>query len=124
MGDITTITAAQWWRSKRLKYNQGLLWAGLVAFILYCVLGPIFIAPHEEFEETLVEMIFQGVAYLIMMGVANLFYILGWLIDIALNKSNSQLFRRRLFSVGFWFSCALPSLVILSVMVRFFVYGK
>lgn len=115
---------ARWWRSKRIQYNKGLLWAGLVAFALYCVLGPIFIAPHEEFEETLVEIIFQGVGYLIMMGIANLFYTLGWLSDVTVNRRNSQRFRERLFAVGFWFSVALPPLVILSVMARFYLYGS
>jgi hydrogenase-4 membrane subunit HyfE len=92
----------QWWSFKRIKYNKGLLIAGVVAFILYCILGPIFIAPHAvEFEETIFEMAFQGVAYLIMIVIANVFYTLGSLIDISLNTNNSQRFRNRLFSLGY-----------------------
>lgn len=108
----------------RLKYNIGLMIAGFIAFLLYCILGPIIIAPHEEFEETLFEMAFQGIAYLIMMGLANIFYTLGWMIDSSYNTSNSQLFRKRLFWLGYWFSFALPILFILSVMVRFLTMGK
>ena len=112
----------QWWSSKRIKYNKGLLIAGVVAFILYCTLGPIFIAPHAvEFEETIFEMAFQGVAYLVMMVIANVFYTLGSLIDLSLNTNNSQPFRERLFALGYWFSVVLPSLIILSIILRFYL---
>ena len=123
--DTEILSAAkQWWWRMRLKYNIGLMIAGFIAFLLYCILGPIIIAPHEEFEETLFAMAFQGIAYLIMMGLANIFYTLGWMIDSSYNTSNSQLFRKRLFWLGYWFSFALPILFILSVMVRFLTMGK
>ena len=118
------LDSRKWWLSNRYKYNRGLIIAGFVAFILYCVLGPIIIAPHEEFEETIFEMAFQGVAYLIMMGIANLIYSLGWLIDVSFNKNDNQLFRVRLFALGYWFSMVLPILLILSVMARFLIWGK
>lgn len=119
-----SFTARQWWQSNRLKYNRGLIIAGFIAFLLYCTLGPIIIEPHEEFEETIFEIAFQGFAYLIMMGLANIFYTLGWVIDSSFNKNNSQIFRKRLFALGYWFSFALPILLILSVMVRFLIWGK
>jgi hypothetical protein len=114
----------QWWLSHRLKYNKGLIIAGVIAFFLYCILGEIFIAPHEEFEETAFEMAFQGLLYLIMIGIANAFYSLGYLTDIFFNRNNSQLFRERLFALGYWVSFSLPILLTLSVMVRFFIWGK
>lgn len=92
--------------------------------MLYCILGEIIISKYEEFEETIFEMAFQGVAYLIMMGLANAFYTLGWLIDLSFNKSNSQSFRNRLFAVGYWFSFSLPILIILAVMARFLIWGQ
>ena len=112
-----------WWGAKRWKYNKGLIIAGFIAFILYSILGPIFIAPHEEFEETLFTIAFQGIFYLIMIGVANVFYNLGWLLDVNFNKTNSERFRVRLFALGYWFSFALPNLLILSVMMQFAIWG-
>ncbi|MDO3641601.1 hypothetical protein [Mucilaginibacter sp. L3T2-6] len=53
----------QWWWSKRLKYNIGLIISGFVAFMLYCLLGEAIIAPKEEFEVTLFTIFFQGRAY-------------------------------------------------------------
>jgi len=113
-----------WWRYNRYNYNKGLLIAGFTAFILYCILGEIIIAPHEEFEETIFEMAFQGGGYFFMMILANIFYSLGWIVDISFNKNNSRLFRERLYALGYWFSLALPILLILSVMVRFLIWGK
>jgi hypothetical protein len=124
MNEETLLNARLWWFSKRLKYNKGLIIAGFIAFMLYCILGPIIIAPHEEFEETIFEMAFQGTAYLMMMGIANIIYTSGWLIDISFNKNNSNLFRERLFALGYWFSFSLPILLILSVMARFLIWGK
>jgi hypothetical protein len=114
----------QWWWSKRCQYNKGLIIAGFVAFLLYCFLGPIIIAPHEEFEETIFEMVFQGGLFFIMMCIANVFYTLGWIVDISFNKNNALRFRERLFAFGYWFSFALPILLILSVMARFLIWGK
>jgi len=114
----------QWWWFQRCRYNKGLLISRFIAFILYCALGPFIIGPHEEFEETIFEIAFQGFGYLIMMGIANLLYTFGWIIDIGFNTNNSQVFRERLFALGYWFSFSLPILLILSVMVRFLIWGK
>ena len=122
--EVITVSSRQWWWSKRCKYNKGLIVSGFIAFLLYCILGPIFIEPHEEFEETILEMAFQGVLYLFMMGLANLCYTSGSLVDVALNKNNSQKFRERLFAIGYWFSFSLPILFILSIMVRFLIWGQ
>ncbi|MDR3695829.1 hypothetical protein [Mucilaginibacter sp.] len=118
------LNARKWWWLKRGKYNKGLILSGFIAFLLYCILGPIFIAPHTEFEETLFEMAFQGIFYGFMMVLANVFYTSGWLIDLLFNKSNSEPFRRRLFALGYWFSFTLPISLILWVMTRFFIWGK
>ncbi|MCR8561268.1 hypothetical protein KXD93_26685 [Mucilaginibacter sp. BJC16-A38] len=124
MNTDTLTTSSQWWLYKRIEYNKGLVIAGIIAFALYCVLSPIIIAPHEEFEETIFEMAFQGFAYFIMICIANVFYTLGWIVDTSFNKNNSLLFRNRLFALGYWFSFALPILLILSVMARFLILGK
>lgn len=98
-----------WWSQRRLRYNIGLIVAGIIAFILYAILGEILIAPHDiNFEVTLFTTAFQGIGYLIMIGLANLMYFLGPLFDKLFNKRNNERFRKTLFEVGFWFSVALP----------------
>lgn len=63
----------EWWFKKRSEYNKGLIIGGFIAFVLYCLLGAIIIEPREEFEVTLFTTLFQGIAYLIAMGLANIF---------------------------------------------------
>jgi hypothetical protein len=109
-----------WWRKRRLKYNKGLILAGITAFIAYCIVGEILIAPHEEFEVTLFTTAFQGFGYLIMMVVANGFYNLGYLTDKLFNKNNKESFRDNLYHFGYWFSCCLPFLI---PIILIFEYG-
>ena len=112
----------QWWAIRRLKYIKGLVIAGLLAFLLYALLGSLLIAPHlEDFEITLFTILFQGIGYLFMIGVANIFYGLGPLVDRLYNKDGSEEFRQKLFNVGYWFSFALPFSIPLLIVVFYFI---
>lgn len=117
-----------WWLEKRLKYNLGLLVSGLVAFFIYAIVGTSLYGnekieeniPHvEDFEITIFTIFFQGMGYLFMMLIANLCYFLGPLVDRKFNKENSLLFRQRLFNIGFWFSCALPFLIPILLVISY-----
>jgi len=109
----------QWWWSNRYRYNKGLLISGFIAFILYCTFSCFIFGLPKELDETISEIALIAFGYLIMMGIANLLYTLGWIIDISLNMSNNQIFRERLFIAGYWFSFSLPILMIPSVLARF-----
>jgi hypothetical protein len=120
--DDTNVTIKQWWAKKRAKYNAGLIIAGFTAFIAYVILSGILIAPFDNnFEVTLFTIVFQGVGYLFMMLIANLFYNLGPLIDRHYNKNNTEEFRERLFNFGFRFSVGLPFLIPISIVVEYFI---
>ena len=120
--DSDSLTRKQWWAKNRIKYNIGLIIAGLTAFITYAVLGGLLIAPYDNgFEVTLFTMFFQGTGYLFMMLVANLFYNLGPFVDRHYNKDNSEIFRQRLFNLGFWFSVGLPFLIPALIIIEYFV---
>lgn len=121
--ELITGTRGAWWWSQRSKYNRGLIISGFIAFLLYNFLGELIIAKYEEFEETIFEMAFQDGIYLFFMIMANLFYTLGWIIDSLFNKSNSSHFREKLFALGYWSSFALPILFILSIMLKFLIWG-
>ncbi|MFN0292612.1 hypothetical protein [Pedobacter helvus] len=113
-------TSKQWWSSRRLKYNKGLVIAGITAFILYAVLGEILIMPYDsEFEITLFTIAFQGIGYLFMMLIANLFYNLGHIADNMFNKDNSEQFRKLLFNFGYWFSFGLPFLIPTMIVIMY-----
>ena len=117
--DFDTIASTkEWWRNKRLKYNKGLIVAGISAFICYCVafelvadkLGP-------EVEITIFTTLFQGIGYLIMMGIANICYNLDPFVERKLKPKNIGQYRRTAFSLGFWGSVALPFIVPVLLLV-------
>ncbi|WP_454803503.1 hypothetical protein [Mucilaginibacter phyllosphaerae] len=111
-----------WWRKRRLQYNNFLATAGIVAFFCYAILGSLLIAPYvNDFEITLFTIMFQGIGYLIMMGVANIFYNLGYWIDKKYNNKNSETFRSNLYKLGCWFSCSLPFLIPIIIIIEYFV---
>lgn len=116
----------KWWSSRRWKYNKGLIIAGIIAFLLYAILGGILIEPYDNnFEITLFTTGFQGIGYLCMIGIANLFYFLGPALDKIFNKRNTEQFRGNLFKMGYWFSVGLPFLIPLIIIIQYFtLYRK
>lgn len=113
---------ADWWSKRRWKYNKGLVIAGITAFILYAILGALLIEPHDpDFEITSFTTLFQGVGYLIMILIANIFYYLGPLTDRLINKPDSERFRFNLYNLGYWFSFGLPFIIPLMIVIQYFV---
>lgn len=111
----------EWWKFKRKKYNLGLVIAGVLAFICYAIVGEIFLMPYDdEFEITLFTTFFQGVGYLVMMGIANLFYKLGYWADSTFNTYNRPIFRLRVFNIGYWFSFCFPFLIPVLLILKYF----
>jgi len=119
------LASKEWWSDRRLKYNLGLIVAGILAFICYVILSTKLIMPYDkDFEITLFTTAFQGIGYLFMILIANLFYNLGYWADKNFNENNSDLFRNRLFNLGFWFSCSLPFAIPLLIVVQYFTEFK
>ena len=104
-------TAGDWWEQHRLRYNIGLVVAGLVAFVCYAVVVDRGISTGRtvpDAEITLFTTAFQGIGYLFMMGVANLCYFAGPLSESVLKPADVDRYRRFTFRLGFWFSVLLP----------------
>lgn len=89
---------SDWWEGRRLRYNLGLIISGVTAFIAYSSIGFELL---DDFEVTFFTTLFQGFGYLIMMGAANVFYLLGEFADKKYNVKNNELFRKRLYNFGF-----------------------
>src|SRR5436189_4656661 len=116
------LPSKDWWAARRLRYNIGLIIAGVTAFVCYVVLGEFLIMPYDkEYETTLFTIFFQGIGYLFMIGIANIFYNLGRWTDRHFNTRDSQTFRQRLFNLGFWFSFGLPFLIPILIIVVYLV---
>ena len=109
-----------WWEARRLRYNVGLAVAGFLAFIAYAVLGSLLLSDDPNFEITIFTTFFQGIAYLFMIGVANLCFFLGPLSERFVRPLDLPRYRRVCFRSGFWFSVLLPfsvpALVVVSAL--------
>jgi hypothetical protein len=114
------LISRKWWESRRRSYNKGLVIAGFSAFFTYAIVGPIpLIYAGVPFELSIEHIFPQGIVYVIMMGIANLFYYLGPLADRLFNKASDDRFRQRLFNLGYWFSFCLPFLVPILLIVLY-----
>lgn len=99
-----------WWARRRLRYNVGLLIAGLVGFVFYAIAIDrcIDLRAPGDWEITIFTTVFQGFAYLIMIGAANLCYNLGPWSERLVRPANVARYRKIVFRLGFWFSVLLP----------------
>jgi hypothetical protein len=82
----------------------------MLAFICYVVVIDRRISDGSMpgAEITLFTTLFQGIAYLLMMGVANLCYFAGPLSEGIVMPSNINRYRRVMFALGFGFAVLLP----------------
>ncbi|MCU1285876.1 MAG: hypothetical protein JWO13_2226 [Acidobacteriales bacterium] len=108
VGDFRT--ERNWWEQRRLRYNIGLVAAGLLAFVCYVVVVDrgISTGTMPDAEITLFTTAFQAVGYLFMMALANVCYLAGPLSESIVKPTNVDHYRRLTFRLGFWFSVLLP----------------
>ena len=100
-----------WWAAHRLRYNAGLLAAGLLGFVLYVVVVSLACGCEPEAEVTLFTTAFQAVGYLVAVAAANVCFQLGPVVERRFRPRDVGAYRHRAFWAGFWFSVALPLLV-------------
>ncbi len=99
-----------WWAQRRLRYNIGLVVAGLLAFAAYVAVVDRGISKGTMpgAEITLFTTAFQGFGYLLMMAIANLCYNLGPWSESIIRPTDIETYRRVAYWLGFWFSVLLP----------------
>ncbi len=109
-------TAAKWWSSRRLRYNRGLFISGFLTFIVYIVLGSTFLS-ESDFEVTIITMLVQGFAFLVMVIIANIFYSLGHASERILRPNNPDRYRKICYQMGYGFSVSLIFFVPVFLMI-------
>lgn len=102
--------AKSWWEQRRLRYNIGLVVAGVLAFVCYvgAIDRGISAGAMPGAEITLFTTAFQVIGYLFMMAVANVCYLAGSLSESLVKPTNLDRYRRVTYRLGFWFSVLLP----------------
>lgn len=108
---LTGTDCWSWWQTRRLRYNIALASAGVAAYATAAVLHLAFGQPlWLTFGEAASETLSLGVGYLVLMGFANIFYLLGPLAESLVRPADPDRFRQSAFGMGFWGSVALPFL--------------
>ena len=98
-----------WWQARRLKYNLALGAAGWTAYglglvLFYAAGQPIW----RNWQGGLATTLFLGVIFLVLMGVANVCYLLGPFGEAAMKPADVPRYRCTAYAMGFWGSVALP----------------
>ena len=98
-----------WWQGRRLRYNLTLAIGGWAAYgaavgLHYAFGDPVW----RGWRAGLGMTIFLGVGYLIVMGVANILYLLGPAMEAWVKPHDVDRFRRTAFAMGAWGSLIVP----------------
>jgi len=110
-----------WWNARRLRYNVALVVAGILAFIAYVAVCVTLLPKDTDIEITLFTILFQGIGYLFMIGVANVCYFIGPLSERVMRPANPERYRVICYRLGFWFSVLLPfSIPVLLALLAIF----
>jgi len=118
MNERTEITpTTQWWASQRRRCNTGLVVAGLLAFLCYATVVFTFEKRIPHADITIFTTLFQGIGYLIVMGIANLLYYLGPMAESVIHPSNPARFRTIAFRLGYWGSVSLPFVIPIFLLI-------
>jgi hypothetical protein len=97
-----------WWQARRLRYNLILAAGGWAAYGTAVGLHYAFgDQVWRDWRAGLGMTLFLGVAYLIVMGFANVFYLLGPAMEAWVKPQDVDRYRRTTFAMG-----ALGSLIV------------
>jgi hypothetical protein len=110
-----------WWQSQRRRYNVWLIAAALICALSLMVIWAFFETRLPCLEVTFFTLLFQGILFVIGLGVANVCYFFGPLSEKFLRPRNVVAFRRWAFRAGTSFSLLLiflPVLLNLIAVVR------
>ncbi|HEY2177894.1 MAG TPA: hypothetical protein VGH15_04870 [Caulobacteraceae bacterium] len=98
-----------WWQARRLRYNLVLAGAGWAAYGLNAVLFYAWGRPiWRDWQGAMSMTLFLGLGFLILMGAANVFYLLGPAVESVVKPAEPARFRATTFRMGLWGSAALP----------------
>jgi hypothetical protein len=99
-----------WWQARRLRYNVTLAAGGWVGYGLAVGLNYAFGRPvWRDWRGGLGMTIFLGTVFLVVMGVANVCYLLGPAIEGWVKPADVERYRKNAFAMGLWGSLVVPA---------------
>lgn len=98
-----------WWQARRLRYNLTLGAGGWIAYGLAVALNYAFGHPvWHSWRGGLGMTLFLGTVFLVVMGFANIFYLLGPAVEGWAKPADVDRYRRNAFAMGLWGSLIVP----------------
>ncbi len=102
--------AWSWWQARRLRYNLVLGAGGWVAYAVAVGLNYAFHHPvWRDWRGGLGMTIFLGTVFLVVMGFANVFYLLGPAVEGWVKPPDVDRYRKTAYAMGLWGSLAVPA---------------
>ena len=111
--------AWKWWQAKRLRYNIAL---GAAAWIAYGLNAAQFYAFNhpiwKSWQGGVAMTLFLGTLFLVVMGIANVLFLLGPWTEQVTRPSDVDGYRKTAWRLGFYGSIAVPFLFPLLNLAR------
>nr|MEA2797694.1 hypothetical protein [Phenylobacterium sp.] len=102
--------AWSWWQARRLRYNLVLAAGGWVAYAVAVGLNYAFHHPvWRDWRGGLGMTIFLGTVFLVVMGFANVCYLLGPAVEGWVKPVDVERYRKNAYAMGLWGSLAVPA---------------
>lgn len=103
--------AWDWWQARRLRYNLTLAAGGWISYALGIGLNYAFDHPvWKDWRGGLSMTIFLGTVFLVVMGIANVFYLLGPAVEGWARPAEIDRYRRNAYAMGLWGSLLVPAI--------------
>jgi hypothetical protein len=102
--------AWSWWQARRFRYNLVLAAGGWVAYAIAVGLNYAFHHPvWRDWHGGLGMTIFLGTVFLVVMGFANVCYLLGPAVEGWVKPADVESYRKNAYAMGLWGSLAAPA---------------
>ncbi len=111
-------SARSWWEKRRFLYNAGLVVAGMASLTLDAAILELSRCRIEEQDLSPLTLVYGAAGYLAAMGLANLTYSLGPVLERRLQPDQRKQFRTWAFGLYFGVSFVLP----FTIPLRFLVH--
>jgi len=98
-----------WWQARRLRYNLALAASGAIAYLVTTALWWAARQPvWRDWRDGLATTLLLGTGFLVLMGAANVCYLIGPALEAWMRPKDPRRFRASAYALGFWGSVALP----------------
>lgn len=114
-----------WWQARRLRYNLTLGAGGWACYGAAVGLNYAFGHPvWKDWRGGLGMTLFLGTVFAVVMGFANVCYLLGPAVEASVKPADVDRYRKNAFAMGFWGSLLVPATFPLVQLAMLIAHSK